>query len=103
MLKPPETVARDKAAVRVAPVMPVPPLRGAVTGATSLPARGGGAGIGWAIVADDALMAGTVTMPFRFLRYRAWRWAPVGSFGLGRSSVMLSVICVPYFQNVLQR
>src|SRR5260370_5689310 len=65
------------AAVRVATVMPAPPLRGAVTGAMSLPFCGGG--VGWATGAGVALVAGTVTTGLRFLRYRAWRTALVGS------------------------
>src|SRR5258708_4044789 len=93
--KPADTVARARAAVRVATAMPVP-LRGTVTVGMSLPFCGGG----WA-TAGGAL--GTVTTGLRFLRYRACRWAPVASLALGRSGVMLSVICVPYFQNVLKR
>src|SRR5467141_1542454 len=89
--KPADTVARDKAATMVATAMPVP-LRGAVTVGMSLPFCGGG--VGWA-TAGFALMAGTVTTGLRFLRYLACRWAPVASLALGRSSVMLSVICAP--------
>jgi len=57
----------------------------------SLPFCGGG--VGWAIGAGGTL--GTVTTGLRFLRYLACRWAPVASLALGRSSVMLSVICAP--------
>src|SRR6266404_6005752 len=89
--KPADTVARARAAVRVARVIPAPPLRGAVTGAMSLPASRGGA-IGWA-TAGFALMAGTVTTGLRFLRYLACRWAPVASLALGRSwATLVSVI-----------
>ena len=94
MLKPPDTVASDRAAVRVATVMPAPPLRGAVTVGMSLPFCGGW--VGWGTGAGVALMAGTVTIGLRFLRYLACRWAPVASLALGRSSVMLvSVIAAP--------
>src|SRR5258708_10465256 len=90
MLKPPDTVASEKAAAMVATAMPVPPLRRAVTGAMSLPAGRGGVG---RATAGFALMAGAVIIGLRFLRYLACRWAPVASLALGRSSVMLSVIC----------
>src|SRR5882672_5684891 len=76
------------------------PLRGTVTGGMSLPASG--RGVGWAIVAGVALMAGTVTTGLRFLRYRAWRTALVGS-ALGRNAVMLlSVIVAPLFPEVVE-
>jgi hypothetical protein len=77
MLNPADTVASARAAVRVARVMPAPPLRAIAGMSFTLPASGGGA-VGWA-TAGDALMAGAVTTGLRFLRYRAWRAAFVGS------------------------
>src|SRR5258706_16404929 len=69
--------------------MPTPPLRRA---GTSLPASGGGESVGWAagagvgVVVEELLSI--VTKDLRFLRNRACRSAPVGSFALGRMGGM---------------
>src|SRR5258708_33209701 len=96
MLKPPDTIASARAAVRVARVMP--PLRAA---GMSLPTPFCGGGWG-GVIAGVALMAVAVTTGLRFLRYLAWRWALVGSLALGRSSVMLSVICAPSLPRIVE-
>jgi hypothetical protein len=57
------------------------------------------------IGAGAALTAGTVTTGLRFLRYRAWRWALVGSdlAPLGRNGVMLvSVIAAPSLPEAIE-
>src|SRR5262249_32073229 len=66
--------------------------------------QSGGGGAGWATGAGlgASATAPIVTMRLRFLRKRACRWAPIGSFALGRNGGMLSVIAVPSFPEAVE-
>jgi hypothetical protein len=106
--KPPETVANAKAAVRVATVTPVLPLRNGTVG-MSLPSCGGG--LGWTIAAGTVtaaagapLMACAVTIDLRLLRNLACRWAAGRILCLGpQRSDVVRHRRPPHFQKLLKR